>query len=49
MNERHDMEYLEILDKNTLEEKLKADKDSIVLIACKVDGVRLIDNMYLED
>lgn len=49
LNERHDMEYLEILDKNTLEEKLKADKDSIVLIACKVDGVRLIDNMYLED
>lgn len=49
LNERHDLEYIEILDKNTLNEKKLADNDSIVLIACKVDGVRLIDNIYLED
>ena len=41
------MEYLEILDKNTLEEKPNANKDSIALIACRVEGVRLIDNIYL--
>ena len=49
LNERHDLEYIEILDKNTLDEKRLADNNSIVLIACKVDGVRLIDNIYLED
>ena len=47
LTDKHDMEYLEILDRNTLEEKSKADKDSIVLIACRVEGVRLIDNIYL--
>lgn len=47
LTEKHDMEYLEILDKNTLEEKPNADKDSIALIACRVEGVRLIDNIYL--
>ena len=47
LTEKHDMEYLEILDKNTLEEKSNADKDSIALIACRVEGVRLIDNIYL--
>ena len=49
LNERHDLEYLEILDKETLEEKQQADSNTIILIACKVDGVRLIDNIYLED
>ena len=39
--------YLEILDKNTLEDKVKADNDSRVFIACRVDGVRLIDNICL--
>lgn len=48
LNEKHDLEYLEILDKNTLEEQENANKDSIVLIACRVDNVRLIDNLYLE-
>lgn len=47
LTDKHDMEYLEILDKNTLEEKSNADKDSIALIACRVEGVRLIDNIYL--
>lgn len=49
LNEKHDLEYLEILDKNTLEEQEKANENSIVLIACRVDNVRLIDNLYLED
>ena len=47
LTDKHDLEYLEILDKNTLEEKEKADSDTIVLIACRVDGVRLIDNIYI--
>ena len=46
LNDKHDMEYLEILNKNTLEEEKNASKDSIALIACRVDGVRLIDNIY---
>lgn len=49
LNDNHELEYLEFYDKNTLEEKQKADKDTIVLIACRVDGVRLIDNICLED
>lgn len=49
LTERHDLEYLEILDRETLEEKKQADNNTIILIACKVDGVRLIDNIYLED
>lgn len=47
LSEKHDMEYLEILDKNTLEEQEKANADSIALIACRVENVRLIDNIYL--
>ena len=47
LTDKHDLEYLEILDKNTLEEKANADKDSIALIACRVENVRLIDNIYL--
>lgn len=49
LTDKHDLEYLEILDKNTLEEKEKADKDTIALIACRVEGVRLIDNIYFEE
>ena len=44
--DKHDLEYLEILDKETLEEVENANKNSIALIACRVDGVRLIDNIY---
>jgi pantoate--beta-alanine ligase len=47
LTDKHDMEYLEIVDKNTLEDKTKADDNSIVLIACRVENVRLIDNIYL--
>lgn len=49
LSDKHDLEYLEILDRNTLEEKDKADDLSIALIACRVEGVRLIDNIYLGD
>ena len=44
---KHDMEYLEIVDKATLEDKITADDNSIALIACRVENVRLIDNIYL--
>lgn len=47
LTDKHELEYLEILDGETLEEIKNADKNSIALIACKVDGVRLIDNIYL--
>ena len=47
LTEKHDMEYLEILNKNTLEEDNIATDESIALIACRVEGVRLIDNLYL--
>ncbi|MCQ2739219.1 MAG: pantoate--beta-alanine ligase [bacterium] len=47
LNEKHELEYLEFVDKNTLEDKLKADDDTLVLIACRVEGVRLIDNTYI--
>ena len=47
LTEKHDLEYLEILDRNTLEEQDDANKDSIALIACRVANVRLIDNIYL--
>lgn len=47
LTEKHDLEYLEMYDKNTLDDIEKADENTIVLIACRVDGVRLIDNIYL--
>ena len=47
LTEKHDLEYLEILDRNTLEEQEEANNDSIALIACRVENVRLIDNIYL--
>jgi pantoate--beta-alanine ligase len=46
LTEKHDLEYLEILDRETLDEKINADKNSIALIACRVGSVRLIDNIY---
>lgn len=49
LTDKHDLEYLEILNKNTLEEDSKASNDSIALIACRVDGVRLIDNIYFKE
>lgn len=47
LNDKHELEYLELLDRNTLEEQKKADNNTIALIACRVEGVRLIDNLYL--
>ena len=48
LTDKHDLEYLEFVDRDTLEEKVKADDNTIALIACRVGGVRLIDNMYLK-
>lgn len=48
LNSNHSLEYLEFRDKNDLEEKTTADKDTIVFIALKVGNVRLIDNISLE-
>ena len=47
LTDKHDLEYLEIVDKDSLENKIKADDNSIALIACRVENVRLIDNIYL--
>ena len=47
LTEKHDIEYLEFVDKETLEDKTKADNNTLVLIACRVEGVRLIDNIIL--
>ena len=49
LNDKHDLEYLEILNRNTLEESKNADDESIALIACRVENVRLIDNIYFEE
>ena len=49
LTEKHDLEYLEIVDRDTLEDKKCADENSIALIACRVENVRLIDNIYLGD
>ena len=49
LNKKHDLEYLEFVDRNTLEGKKKADNDTLALIACRVEGVRLIDNICLGD
>lgn len=47
LNEHHNLEYLEIRDNDTLEEKEEADKNSRVFIALKIGEVRLIDNILL--
>ena len=47
LNKNHALEYLEFRDKNTLEEKLTADEDTLVFIAARVENVRLIDNIAL--
>ena len=49
LSEKHDLEYLEIYNKNTLEEEMDANDNSIAVIACKVEGVRLIDNIYFSE
>ncbi len=47
LNEHHDLEYLEFMNEDNLEEMTKADEHTRVFIACKVGGVRLIDNVLL--
>lgn len=47
LNEHHDLEYLEFMNEDNLEEMTKADEHTRVFIACKVGGVRLIDNILL--
>lgn len=48
LNEHHELEYLEFVDKDTLEDKITADDNTLVLIAIKVDNVRLIDNCFIK-
>lgn len=47
LNKHHELEYLEFVDKETLENKKNADENTLVLIAAKVDNVRLIDNCFI--
>lgn len=47
LNEHHDLEYLEFMNEENLEEVDTADDKTRVFIACKVGGVRLIDNILL--
>lgn len=47
LNEHHELEYLEFLNQENLEEIKQADDNTRVFIACKVGGVRLIDNILL--
>lgn len=47
LDEHHDLEYLEFMNQNDLEEVSTADDNTRVFIACKVGGVRLIDNILL--
>ncbi len=49
LNEHHDLEYLEFMNEETLDEVKQADDNTRVFIACKVGGVRLIDNILLKD
>lgn len=47
LNEHHDLEYLEFMNEENLDEMTTADGHTRVFIACKVGGVRLIDNILL--
>ena len=47
LNEHHDLEYLEFMNQDNLDEMKTADDKTRVFIACKVGGVRLIDNILL--
>lgn len=48
LDEHHELEYLEFLNENDLEEVENANDSTRVFIACKVGGVRLIDNILLK-
>lgn len=47
LNEHHELEYLEFMNESDLEEISEANDQTRVFIACKVGGVRLIDNILL--
>ena len=47
LNDHHDLEYLEFMNEENLDEMTTADDHTRVFIACKVCGVRLIDNILL--
>ena len=47
LNDHHDLEYLEFMNEENLDEMTTADDNTRVFIACKVGGVRLIDNILL--
>lgn len=47
LNDHHDLEYLEFMNEENLDEMTNADDHTRVFIACKVGGVRLIDNILL--
>ncbi len=47
LNDHHDLEYLEFMNEENLDEITNADDHTRVFIACKVGGVRLIDNILL--
>lgn len=47
LNHSHELEYLEFRDADDLEEKSKADDNTIVFIAVEIGNVRLIDNLAL--
>jgi pantoate--beta-alanine ligase len=49
LTENHELEYLEFVHKDTLEEQTKADENTLVLIACRVHSIRLIDNMFIAE
>lgn len=48
LNEHHELEYLEFVDRETLESKEVADDNTLVLIAIRTDNVRLIDNCFIK-
>lgn len=48
LNEHHELEYLEFVDRETLENKDVVDDDTLVLIAIRTDNVRLIDNCFIK-
>ncbi len=43
-----ELEYLVIVDPDTLEPLQNIQRENLFLIACRVDGVRLIDNLYVK-
>ncbi len=48
LNENHELEYLEFVDKESFENKTVADNNTLVLTAIKVNNVRLIDNCLIK-